>query len=376
MRKTTLAIFSAVTAATVIAAIMVQPGGGATTGREGELIFPELEERINDAARIVAANAGDRVEVVRSGEDADARWVVASKHGYPAKTDQVKKTLVVTAGLKALEPKTAQPELYPRLDLGDPMAEDAKSVLLTVEDADGATMAEIVVGKRHYTYAAVGPQMVYVREPEGERAWLAEGDLEVEADPDAWLDKRIVDVTRARLHEIVLEGPQGTALHIRRPSPGTEDWEVVDLPEDRTLSGQSRLRSIASTLLGFDLEDVVPAEDKAEVLDEVFRTATFRTFDGLVVTVILAGDPESPWATIRADYDAALRAEWEQAIAEADAGKPEDEGADFLSAGAVEAQAEAITRRAQGWAYRPQDHKLDYMMTELGDVTEAAGGTN
>jgi len=376
MRKTTLAVFAAVTAVTVVAAILVQPGGGLTTGREGEPIFPEFEERINDAARIVAANASGRVEVVRGGEDDDAPWVVATKHGYPAKTEQVKKTLVVTAGLKALEPKTAQPELYPRLDLGDPMAEDATSVLLTVEDEDGGTMAEIIVGKRHYTYAAVGPQMVYVREPDGERAWLAEGDLEVEADPEAWLDTRILDVTRARLHDIVLEGPQGVALHIRRPAPDAEDWEVVDLPEDRALTGQSRLRSIASTLLGFDLEDVAPAEGKAEVLDDVFRTATFRTFDGLVVTVILAGDAESPWATVRADYDAALRAEWQQAIAEADADKPEDEDPDFLSADAVEEQAEAIARRVEGWAYVPQSHKVDYMMTELGDVTEAEGGTN
>lgn len=378
MRKTTLAIFAGVTAATVAAAIAVSPGGGLTTGREGELLFPQLEDKINDVARITVRSGEDSVEIVRGGEDDRAPWVVADKHGYPAKSETVKKTLVVTADLAALEPKTRRPDLYPRLRVEDPSAEDAASTLLTVADEDGNTLAEVIVGKRHYAAAGAGPQTTYVRIPGDDRAWLAEGSLEPKASADAWLDKRLTDVSRNRVQEIVIEGREGVDLILRRDGPDEEEWRIANMPAGHEFNGEADLRSIASTLFGFTLKDVAPADDKAP--EDPFRTATFRTFDGLEVALALHGEEADAWATLRARVDPVLRATWADAVAALkDQGNPEagDDAsapaAAFKSAEEVEVEAEAINRRTEGWAYMLPDHKIGYILTSLDGLTKPIG---
>lgn len=382
MRRTTLAIFAGVTAVAVAAAIAVQPGGGLTTGRQGERLFPELEERINDVARITVRSGDDSVEIARGGEDDAAPWVVMDKDAYPAKSETVKKTLVVAADLAAIEPKTRRPEFYPRLEVEDPAAEDASSTLLTIEGEDGEALAEVIVGKRHYAAAGAGPQTTYVRLPDEDRAWLAEGDLQPKAEPGAWLDKRLTDVSRSRVQEVVLAGPDGVDLVLRRGGPDEEEWRIANLPAGQKFNGEADLRSIASTLFGFNFEDVAPADGKAEQLDDPFRTATFRTFDGLEVTLALGGDEADAWATVEARVDPVLRATWADAVAalqEPSSGDDDEttgSGAPdsaFKTAEEVEAEAAEINRRTEGWAYMLPDHKLGYVLTSLDGLTTPIG---
>ena len=47
------------------------------------------------------------------------------------------------------------------------------------------------------------PDQVYVRRPGHKQSWLADGDLQVDADPQLWLDRDIMNLDHAQIAKVV-----------------------------------------------------------------------------------------------------------------------------------------------------------------------------
>jgi hypothetical protein len=174
MKPRTLVLLALATLLSVLAAVVVesrQPANLSGTG--GGAVFPDLAGRINDAAKIVVQTAVGKFAVEHKGDG----WAVADKYDYPAKFDVVKQTLVGLAQLRTIEAKTAEPSLYPRLEVEDATGKDAKGELLTVEDGKGGKLASLILGKRRFARGADRAVELYVRKPEEARSWLAAGTL-------------------------------------------------------------------------------------------------------------------------------------------------------------------------------------------------------
>lgn len=311
-------------------------------------VFPGLAERLAVAATVELRRHDGAVTLRREGDT----WVVAEKHGFPAVPGRVRELFVGLAELRLVEERTANPDLFSRLGVEDPDTPGATSVLVTVKDQAGRELASLIVGRRRVRTAANLPEAVHVRRPGETRAWLAEGTLRPDTDPLLWLERDLLDIRRDRVASVTTRRVGADPLTLRRAAPG-EEFTLVDGPEGFN-ADRIRLDDLPRALEFLSFTDVMPAAALADA--PAAGEAHVATFDGLTVTLRLVTHEEQRWATIAVSWSAP-----DPPIAE-DAPDP------LLRPEAAKAEAEAVTARVRGWAFRLPDWKADVLTYRLEDV--------
>jgi len=243
--------------------------------------------------------------------------------------------------LLLVEPKTQQAEFYPRLDVEDPGS--GKSTLVTLKDKSGATLAELIIGKRRFDRLGTGTDGVYVRKPGDSQSWLARGSLEFSDQLSSWLDRRIVDIPEKRIAKATLTQPDGSKLVISRAKP-EDKFTVEDAPADAKFKSETTTSEPAMVLESLDLDDVKPAAEMP-IPDKDVVTGSFTTFDGLTVDVRLLDKDDMHWVALSA-----------------------------VGSGATEAEAKAIGEKASRWTYVIPSYKATQLKMKLADLLEPAKG--
>lgn len=307
-----------------------------------EPVFPGLSDRLNEAAAIQLEDRRDSVTLVRAGEG----WVVENAHNYPARGDAVRALVLALADLQIVEAKTERPEMFARLEVEPLDTEGARSRRITVLDGAGKVLADLIVGKKRHGQGGQ-PDAHYVRRPDGGQAFLAESRLDPRVEPIDWLDRRIADISRGRVQQVVIDHPGGISLTVAKDSREGNDFRVVDLPEDMKVENQFTLNATAGTLDRLVFDEVMPAAGLA-LQEHVTR---YTTFDGLAVTIGFAEHDGKLWSRYTA---AAL-----------------DDAAEE-----VKAEAAEINARAEGWAYRLADFKNEQLRRKLEDLAKKQEGSS
>ena len=295
MRSKGLVTLLAVTVVAVILAVLAVRGGGTARNDPlaGTAVLPEVAKRLNDVGRVALARGDVKTTLVRQGD----QWTVEEKGLYPADEIKIHQVLLGLAELTLVEPKTRKPDLYARLDLDDADKKGTKSTLVTVTDAKGSLLGEVIAGKRKVDQLGGGNDGIYVRKPGDAQSWLARGTLDVSGDTAQWLDKKIVDLPAAKVKLVAMTAADGAKLTIQREKP-EDKLALVEppLPAGRTLK-TGALDDTAGALAGLELTDVRPAKDFDFPKDGV-ATARYETFDGMVLTIALASKDGADWVRI------------------------------------------------------------------------------
>ena len=336
-----LAILGGVTAAAVVAAVALSgdPARHVAAGA-GQPMFPELKTKANDAATLVVEGKTAKATVVRG---ADGTWTVAEKGGYPADAALVRKNVLGLVGMKAVEPKTAVPDLHSRLDLADLDKKDSKAKRLVLKDTAGKDLAALLVGKTKIATTTDKPGLLYVRRPGEPQTWLAEARLDVAADPLTWMEKEMPQVKRERVKSVAVVHPDGKTIAASRADAKTEDFQAAGLPEGAK-PNQSEINSLAGALAFPSFDDVAKADTVA--FDKAVKTI-IATFDGLQLTVSIATKDGKAWARFEAAVDAGA----------ADAQKTE---------------AKRIADRFAPWAYQLSEFQAKSLTKRPEDLIEKA----
>lgn len=359
MKPKTLAALALAAVLLALAAVVVNgrnPGYGSGTG--GQLVFPDLARAINDAAKIVVQTGERKFTVERT----EKGWAVADKYGYPAKFDAVKQALVGLAQLKTVEAKTAEPSLYPRLEVEDVGQKGAKGELLAVEDAKGSALASLILGKRHFSRGADRAVELYVRKPAEAQSWLAAGTLERSDDLKLWMERDVVSLARDRVREVAITPADDKPFSLEKAAPGGGDFTLEGVPPEDKLKSAYELNSIAGALAALLLDDVLPAKDLKPDAKRL-RTLRYKTFDGLVVELALYEADGKTWAKIAASTAPAGAPA--AAPAASDAPKPT-----LLSAEDVKKEADAIDARGKDWVFGLASNDLAILGKKFGDLVE------
>ena len=211
--------------------------------------MPELAARLGDLAWMRLAQGTRKTDFTAIG----GRWVLIEKGNYPAAAGKVRRLLLGLADLTLVEAKTRRPELLSRLDLDDPS--NGRSTLIRLQNRTGGMVAELIVGKTRRDRLGGGNDGVYVRKPGDDQAWLARGSLDLPAELNGWLDRRIVDVPASRIASVTLTGSDGAVLALRRQAPG-DRFAVADPPDGAAFKPDAALAEPAAALAGLELEDV------------------------------------------------------------------------------------------------------------------------
>ena len=328
----------------VLALIALLAGGGALTlslleprpaqvQLDGAPVLPGLADRLPEVQRI-AVEVSDQPGVVlaRAGDG----WRVASEHGYPARTERVNRLLVGLANLEKIAPKTADPERFARLAVGDP-ADDPLARRVTLTGDDGTEIARLIVGKQRHELTGRAASGTYVRVPGGQRAWLAAGLADLADDAYPFLDTAVIDLPAGAIRRIEIARVGGGRLVAVRPAENAPALAIADVPQGRQLD-VAAVRRLGSLLTGIKFDRVEPAaalEGATRVAD-----ATVTTFDGLELKVRAVDRDGRFWLTLSAAAD-----------------RPS----------ATEAAAR-LDARVDGWAYMVADYIAERLTRTRADV--------
>lgn len=339
MRKSTFLLLVLATVAFVAAAAYAVLSGerAAAPLAQGQRALPDLAARLDGLAWMRVAQGSKRTDFTAIG----GRWVLVEKGNYPANAGKVRRLLLGLADLTLVEPKTRRPELLSRLDLDDPS--NGRSTLVRLQGRTGRTVAELIVGKTRHGRLGGGNDGVYVRKPGDDQAWLARGSLDLSADGNGWLDRRILDVPASRVAAATLTGSDGAVLKLRREAPGGR-FAVADPPDGAQFKADAALAEPAAVLSGLEFDDVLTTAE-LPVPESGVATALFTTFDGLAVTIWLFAHDGADWITLEA-----------------------------VGSGAAEADAKAIDARVANWTYKIPAGRAKVLRIRLADLVEPPKG--
>lgn len=329
---------------------MQQPAPATAPLVTGQLMFPGVVQRLQGAAKVEITGKDGTLVLVRNGNI----WGLADRAGYPVQQQRVREMFSGLTELRLTEPRTAEPSQLKALNLDDP-GPDSTALKLVVRDAQGAAIAEMIVGRRRVRMAGNLPEAIYVRRPGENQAWLAEGTLRIDAERSLWIDRDLLDIKRPRVMAASFRQGENT-IDLARASPTAERLELKDAPEGFR-ADETKLDDIGRALEWMTLDDVAPAADLAGATE--LGTATWKLYDGTQIVARVVEKESARWTAFEVTWSAPEA--------------PPPEGEAQRTPEAAKTEAEATARRLSGWYYKLPDWKLATFLASLESLraTEA-----
>jgi hypothetical protein len=313
----------------------------------GKLMFPDLASRLQQATKIEVDHQGNQLVIEKHEVAGQVRWGLADRGGYPVQETKLRSMLTALTELRLVEQRTADPTQFATLGVEDPTAKDSNSNLLQVLDASGQKLVALIVGHRRVRTGGNVPEEVYVRRPNESQSWLAEGSLEVDSDPQLWLDRDIMNIDHSRIAKVVVTHG-GDTLEFARAN----DKLALDAPADHPKLDDYKLEDVSRALELLTFEDVHP--DAPPPGDPVGKSV-FSTSDGLTVTA----------SVYRAPPDAAAKAD---AAATPDADRKVLARFSVTGDDKAKAEADRLQARLAGWTYQLGAWKQKSLVPSLDDL--------
>ncbi|MES2713085.1 MAG: DUF4340 domain-containing protein [Pseudomonadota bacterium] len=270
-----------------------------------ELAFPGLPQRLQGAARIEVTRNADSLVVQRVGET----WVLPERGNYPARPERIRELLTGLTELRLTEPRTANPELLERLGVNDPTQPGSTAALLRVLNAQGAPIAELVIGRRRVRTQGNVPEAAFIRRAGENQAWLAEGRLPIDGDAGLWIDRGIAAIPRDRVLRVAIRRADEPLLELARAGEVDAPLRVTNPAETPPLD-ETSLDEIGRAFESLTFLDVTP--DTVAHGDDVGE-ARFTLTDNLTIVVRVSREGEAIWARLAAEGDdeaSRLNARW------------------------------------------------------------------
>ena len=381
----TLAVIAAIL---ILVTVFLSGREDPTPPLTGQPVFPGLQAIINNVSEMSVSTQGGIITVHKD----EKAWRVKEKHEYPADHGTVRETLIGLVELKTLEPKTRKPELYEKLGLQDVDAEGSLSTAVTLKDATGNVLADVIIGNDRPAKGKSGYKEMFIRKAGDPQTWLVEGRLTVDKNPSAWLDKELVQIETKRVSRLSVTHPDKTRLVVEKGKPADLDYQVANVPEGLEIQSQFTVNNIVSTVTSLSLDDVKPASEVPFDAQPVV-TAVFETFDGLEGTVYLLRQDDKDYVRISAAFNADLiwkpvpeKESESQKQDNGQAGEEPDQTAQDQEAAAepepptikpeaeVKAEIEALNKRVAGWVYVIPKFRADTLLKKPQDLLKTSDG--
>jgi hypothetical protein len=333
-------------------------------------LFPDLQSRVNDVKRVeIHSHALDTVLV----SDANG-WKIENRDGYPAKFEDIKRTIVALSELKTIEAKTKEPEMYPHIGVEDVSAEGSKSTQLTLKDAAGKPIADLIVGKERASTTGPLKAAHYVRKVSDPQSWLVEGELNLPTDTLGWTNRQLLSVASNRIRDIVIDHAGKDKVHASRQRPTDSSLGLDEIPTGYKLRSESIVTSLGTVLEELRFDDVRAASKLQWPADST--VTTLRGFDGLVATITTATIDNRKYSRIAFNFDqAGVSPE------AANIPKPEeipelpvpgaenkDKKTEKPATPSVADEVKALNARVEGWAFVLPDYKQSMLTRSMDDL--------
>jgi hypothetical protein len=266
-------------------------------GRQGAAAKLLGDLPVNDVASIVIKGGTNELVLARQ----DNFWRVKQRNDYPANFTEISSFLLKAADLKAVQTEEIGASQLGRYKLLPPGPATNTAVLLELRDQGGKVIKSLLLGKSHMRKAEAQPSPMgemggnegwpdgrYVMVGTGAKTLAVVSDplSNVEAKPDAWLNKDFIKVEKIR--SIGVTYPVATnSWKVTRDTETASDWKLADAKPEEKLDS-SKTSSFSYALGSPSFTDVLPADTKPEQagLDKP-TVVTIDTFDNFTYTIKL-----------------------------------------------------------------------------------------
>ncbi len=326
--------FAAALAAALAFALVARDAVSRQVEPVAGLVAPEWSAGFPAARSIHVASAKGDLTL----ELEDGRWVLRERADHPVNPAAITTLHRNMTALRFSGARTSDPENHDRLGVADPIG-GGTGVRLTVADAEGAPLADWIFG-------AERPGGVFIRRPDEAQSYAATGVVPDLDAPAFWLDLDFLRLERVNIARVAI-APEGggPAYRLERGAPAASDFVLTDPVGSWELITAGAANGPGAGMAQLRFLDVRP---RSSLESAPAGRHTARTFDGLVLTLTVHHESDGDWATL-------------DAIA--------GEGA----APSVADAAEALTRRAEGWAYRLPEYAADRLIRPLTGVARPRG---
>ncbi|MBO1079530.1 DUF4340 domain-containing protein [Roseomonas haemaphysalidis] len=329
MNRRSLIVLGGVAVAAAAGAVLLGPGTpAAPDAGDAPLMFQNLAARLAGAARIELRQGAQSVALVKRDRET---WVLPDRQDYPAHGEKVRELLVGLTELRLSERRTSDAAQLDRLGLEDPNAPGSTATLLRVMDQAGVPIAELVVGRRRMRTQGNAPETVYVRRPAENQAWLAEGRLPLDADPQLWIDRDLANIARERILKVDATRLGAPPLVLTR-TEGPDGRLAVTIPEAPPAIEEAATDEIART---FEFLTFTEVRKDAGLSGQPVGETRFTLTDNLSITVSGTQDGPTTWLRMAAAGD--------------------DEAA-------------RLNARWRGWAYQVSAYKAKALLPQISDL--------
>ena len=296
MTPKSLLVFSLVTLVLVVAAAVSVANRPAATviPKDRPFVFEGLGEQLNNAFSVEIQTAERKFTIQRVANG----WGIADLKGYPANFDKLKTVLVELSQLRYLEPKTADPARFDRLELRDVTAKGAKSKKVTVKDKAGKSLAEGLIGKRNENLFGTGKGGVYMRIAGKKESWLIEGIVSTGSGPADWVSKKILDISGDAMKRLQIASPKGGRVAVGRKAVKDKNFTLEDIPAGKRQRGEWETNQMPKAFENLELIDLKRA-DEMDFAKATYK-GSFTTFDGLVIKSEAAKLGKKYWVRLSA----------------------------------------------------------------------------
>jgi hypothetical protein len=259
------------------------------SGRQGAALKLLGDLPVNDVASIVIKGGTNQLELVKK----DGMWRVKERNDYPANFSEISAFLLKAADLKAVQTEEIGPSHLGRYKLLPPGQATNTAVLVELRDDKGKVIKSLLLGKTHMRKSEGRPSpMGEMGENEGYPdgryvmvgteaktvAVVSDPLSNMEAKPDAWLNKDFFKVEKIRSIAVVY--PAATnSWKVTRDTETANDWKLVEAKPEEKLDS-SKTSSFSYSLSSPSFTDVFPPDAKPEQagLDKP-TVITLDTFD-------------------------------------------------------------------------------------------------
>ncbi|WP_421994449.1 DUF4340 domain-containing protein [Roseococcus sp.] len=273
----------------------------------GTLAFPGLAARLGTAMRIEITRHGQAVTLMRDGD----AWRIEQMAGYPARGERIREMLTGLTELRLVEERTSDPARHADIGVDDPAREGSTAARLRVLDGQSGVIAELILGRRRVRTQGNVPEAIYVRRPDEQRSWLAEGRVLADADPSLWINRDMASLAPERLRRIDIARSGEPALALARAGEVDAPLEVV-VPAEPLVTDRGALDEVGRA---FDMLTFVEVRHEADTPGEALGQSRFHYTDGLTITATPLRDGQVLWVKLRAEGDSdearAFQARWD-----------------------------------------------------------------
>ncbi|MBK8210455.1 MAG: DUF4340 domain-containing protein [Rhodospirillales bacterium] len=252
-------------------------------------VLPGLRDRLADVADVVVRDAAQTVTIRRTADG----WGVAELGNYPVPPEKVREIVRALVQLEKAEVKTSRADQWSRLSVEDVETAGATSKLVSLRNAAGEVVAQLLIGKSGSGVGAEGS--TYVRVPGEPQAWLARGTLTANTKPGDWVDRRLFAIPTGDIQQVRIVHPDKSTVTLIREGDGP-NFRLAELPAGgkAKLKRPDELDEIVQALNDMPSEDLAPLAERQFPPSKTIRVTITRT-DGSIVAFDVADEGGERW---------------------------------------------------------------------------------